>query len=443
MKDALATRVLRSSAINAAGFAAFQFLRLLSNLILTRLLFPEAFGLMALISVVMVGLSMFSDVGTSPAIMQSKRGDDPDFLNTAWTIQILRGIGLWLVACLLAYPLAQIYQEPMLAQLLPYAAFSLVLTGCNPTKLETANRHMRAGRVTMIEICVQVLGLLIAITGAWLLQSVWALVISGICAAAIHLILLHIWLPGPRNHLRWEVSAARELVHFGKWIILSTICGFFVAQGDKLLIGKYLPLDQFGVYNIGYFLASFPLLLGGMVTYKVLIPIYRDSPPAKSRKNFLRLRRMRMLATGILVMLLLTMALLGPWLVSILYDPRYEKAGAIVILLALMQIPQVIVLTYDRAALATGDSQRFFVLALTRAVLTLTALGLGLAIYGLIGAILGLGLSGLLTYPVVIWLARHQGAWDPLHDLIFTFAGLLCGAGLTILHWEKIFSLTV
>ncbi|MCV6611751.1 MAG: hypothetical protein OIF55_13330, partial [Amphritea sp.] len=199
----------------------------------------------------------------------------------------------------------------------------------------------------------------------------------------------------------------------------------------------------FGVYNIGYFLASFPLLLGGMVTYKVLIPIYRDSPPAKSRKNFLRLRRMRMLATGILVMLLLTMALLGPWLVSILYDPRYEKAGAIVILLALMQIPQVIVLTYDRAALATGDSQRFFVLALTRAVLTLTALGLGLAIYGLIGAILGLGLSGLLTYPVVIWLARHQGAWDPLHDLIFTFAGLLCGAGLTILHWEKIFSLTV
>jgi O-antigen/teichoic acid export membrane protein len=440
-KSGLMGRALRSSAINAGGFAANQFLRLLSNLVLTRLLFPEAFGLMALVTVVMVGLSMFSDMGTSPAIMQSKRGDDPDFLNTAWTLQVIRGAALWLTACALAYPIGQLYGEPLLGQILPFAALSLLIAGFNPTKLETANRHLQAGRVTLIDLTMQVCGLIIAITAAWVLQSVWALVISGVAAALIHLILLHLWLPGPGNRLRWEPAARTELVHFGKWIFLSTICGFIVLQGDKLLIGKYLSLDQFGVYNIGYFLASFPLMLGGMVTHKVLIPIYRQSPPDQSRENFLALRRMRMGATFTLVILLITMAAAGPWLVGLLYDDRYQQAGAIVSLLAIMQIPQVITLTYDRAALANGDSRRFFTLSLTRAILLLAALAMGLEVAGLLGAIVGLGLAGVLAYPVVIWLARHQGAWDPLHDLVFTLLGLCGGAAITLLHWEKILTI--
>jgi hypothetical protein len=62
------------------------------DLILTRLLFPEAFGLMALVQVFMGGLQMFSDLGVNMSIIQSKRGEDPDFLNTAWTFQILRGL---------------------------------------------------------------------------------------------------------------------------------------------------------------------------------------------------------------------------------------------------------------------------------------------------------------------------------------------------------------
>lgn len=434
----LMTRAFRSSAINAGGYAGFQFLRLLSNLVLTRILFPEAFGIMALISVIMVGLSMFSDVGTSPAIMRSPRGDEPEFLNTAWTIQIIRGICLWLAACALAYPVALIYGEPMLMQLLPVAALSLLIAGFNPTKLESANRHMQAGRVTLIELAVQVTGLIIAITAAWALQSVWALVISGLAAALTHLVLLNRFLPGPRNHLRWEKAAAHELIHFGKWVFLSTICGFFVAQGDKLLIGKYLSLEAFGVYNIGYFLASFPLLMGGMVIQKVLVPIYRDSPPAASRENFLTLRRMRMAATGLLVSLLLIVAALGPWMVDLLYDPRYASAGAVVTLLACMQIPMVVTLTYDRAALASGDSRDFFYLSLVRAVVLLVMLALGLSYWGLIGAILGIGLAALLTYPAVVWLARRQGAWDPLHDIAYTGLGLGASAMLLVLHWETI-----
>ena len=82
----LMARATRSAGLNLMGFGTGQVLRLASNLILTRLLFPEAFGVMAMVSVFLMGLAMFSDVGVGPAIMQSKRGDDRDFLNTAWTI---------------------------------------------------------------------------------------------------------------------------------------------------------------------------------------------------------------------------------------------------------------------------------------------------------------------------------------------------------------------
>ncbi|GAB1360936.1 hypothetical protein MASR1M32_01720 [Rhodobacter sp.] len=96
-RSGLMARALRGSALTAGSYAVTQALRLASNLILTRLLFPEAFGLMALVSVVLVGLQMFSDTGIGPAISRSPRGDEPAFLDTAWTVNVARGgfCGCW------------------------------------------------------------------------------------------------------------------------------------------------------------------------------------------------------------------------------------------------------------------------------------------------------------------------------------------------------------
>jgi len=88
-------RVMRGAAFTSGGFVLSQGMRFASNLILARLLFPEAFGLMAL----MTGLTMLSDTGVPQSIMQNKRGEDPDFLNTAWTLNLMRGVVLWLIAC--------------------------------------------------------------------------------------------------------------------------------------------------------------------------------------------------------------------------------------------------------------------------------------------------------------------------------------------------------
>lgn len=430
----LGARVLRSSVITMGGFAASQGLRLVSNLILTRLLFPEAFGLMAMVSVVLMALAMLSDVGLGPAIMGSRRGDDPAFLDTAWTIQILRGLLLWLAALGLAGPLARFWGEADLALYLPVAALSLLIAGFNPTRLETQNRHLRAGRVTLIELATQGIGALSAVLLAWATGSVWALVASNLIAALAMLLLLDRGLPGPRNRLRWEREAASELIRFGRWIFLATLCGFVIGQADKVILGRHLDLAQFGRYNIAWFLASVPLLLGGAVARRVLIPVYRDSPPAASAANRARIRRLRGAALLGLMGLSGLIALGGDRLVGLLYDPRYHAAGILVVLIAAIQGPAILILTCDQAALAAGDSRRFFVFTLIRAgLVTLGLLG-GLQAGGLMGAVIGQGLANLAAYPALAWLLRPHGAWDPGLDAAALGLSGLAGAAAIWLH---------
>ncbi|EYD72075.1 oligosaccharide flippase family protein [Limimaricola hongkongensis] len=434
-------RALRSAAIMILGFGAGQALRLLSNLLLTRLLFPEAFGIMAIVMVFMMGLAMFSDMGISPAIMQSRRGDDPDFLDTAWTIQIGRGVALWLAALALSWPVAQWYGEPALTQYLPVAALALIVNGFNPTRLETAHRHLRAGRVTLIELATQSTQLLAGLALAWAWGSVWALVVSGLVGALAQLAYLNLFLPGHRNRLRFERRAAHELVRFGKWIFLSTVAGFLLAQGDRVLIGGHLSMADFGVYNIGLFLASFPMMLGQMVTRRVLIPVYRDNPPGASAANFARLRRLRTLASAGLLGAVAALAILGDALIAVMYDGRYAMAGGVVVLVAVLQIPVLVGLSYEQAALASGRSRRFFVLQAARAGLTLAGLALGLAWGGFLGGLLGQGAAYLLAYPVLVWVARREDAWDPLHDAVAATAGLALAALALAANWPAIAAL--
>ncbi|GAB4310461.1 MAG: lipopolysaccharide biosynthesis protein [Roseovarius sp.] len=431
--SALTARILRSTSWVIIGYGASQAIRLGSNLILTRILFPEAFGVMALVTMVTVGLMMFSDVGIGPALARSPRGDDPAFLDTAWSIQVMRGAGLWLVTLALAYPFAALYEHPELALYLPVAGLSLVATGLLPTRMELARRHLQMGRVTILEIASQLLGLGLMVLVALWTRSVMALVLGGVLTNALRCALMWIALPGRHDRFGLEGPAMRELVHFGKWIFLSTAFGFVSAQGDKAVLGKMLSLDILGIYNIGFFLATFPMALGQTVAQDLLIPIYRNRPPGASAENRRKLRRMRMLLTGGVCALLLAMAYAGPPLVGVLYDDRYRLAGPMVVLIACGLLPRAIGMSYDQAALAAGDSRNVFFFSAMRAGLQMVLLVVGLQQFGLIGGLASLGVAMLLTHPMLIALGRRHGAWDGLHDgLAFAIAGTLAAGAIAL-----------
>lgn len=427
----LAARALRGSALTMLGFGGMQAIRLASNLILTRLLYPEVFGVMTLIMVVIQGLNNFSDMGITPAILQSRRGDDPDFLDTAFTMQAMRGVWLWLGCCVLALPVARFYEVPELVWYLPVAGLTAVLSGLLPTRIETANRQLQLGRLTLVELASALAGTVVSILLAAAIGSAWALVIGLVLGAAIKIGMAMAMLPGHRNRLRWDRSAAAELINFGKWIFPSTVLGFAIAQGDKAVLGKYLTMAELGIYNIGYFLASFPLLLGIAVISRVMIPIYRattESGPDEIAHAHQRLRRMRAALTGGFLALLVLMAVLGPWLVGLLYDERYEEAGPLVRLIACATIPSLIGLSYDQSALAAGDSRGFFRLTLLRSVLFIALFVAGVHYGGIAGGLAGQAMASVLAYPALALLARRHGVWDPVHDAVFAAIGLAMAA---------------
>lgn len=431
------TRAARGSAWTALSFFAAQGFRLGSNLILTRLLFPEAFGIMALVTVLLVGLMLFSDMGTGPAIMQSKRGDDPDFLNTAWTLQILRGGMLWLTACILAYPAAVFYGQPMIAMLLPVASLSLLFAGFEPTRVDTANRHLLLGRLTVLDLISTLVGIIVMLVLAYHLRSVWALALGGVITSALRLVLLTLYLPGQGNRLRWEKAAGQELIHFGFWIFLSSVCGFLVSQGDRAVLGKYLTIDGLGIYNIGAFLAMFPIMLGSTVTARVLIPIYREHPEGDA-VALRRLERIRFFVTGGLILALASLALAGPSIVTLLYDDRYLSAGGVMVAICAVQMIVVVFLTYDQAALAQGDSRGFFLVSAAKATLQTVGFLVGAHYLGLAGAMIGQAVGMVLYMPFIARLAWRHKVWDARHDTVFLALALVLGAFVLWVNWAHV-----
>jgi len=423
--NSLKAKATRSTILAIVNFGGQNAIRLLSSLVLTRLLFPEAFGLMALVQVVLTGLQLFSDIGLREAVIQDKRGGDPDFLNTAWVINIGRGFLLWFVTLLLAAPIAEFYDAPQLAELLPIAGLTAVFQGFGSTRILVADRELAIGRLTLLAIGTQIFGVLVMIALAWYTESVWSLVIGWLATTLSAAILSHLVLPGERVRLAFDLSIAQRIIGFGKYIFLATIAGFIVAQADRAVLGKFVPLEDLAIYNIGLMLATVPLLLAQALSIRIIFPLYSRTPPSESAKARHNINRARRLLTGGLLTGSAVLALFGIGLIEILYDPRYEAAGPIVVLISLSMIPTIVTYSYHRLATAAGHSGRFATVTVSIALLQLGALMVGIQFFGLGGAAVAPAVATLVFYPALIVLIRKYEGWDPLHDAAYFAVGLV------------------
>lgn len=434
-------RAMRSSAMTILGFGGGNFLRLLSNLVLTRLLFPEAFGLMAIVQVFLGGLQMFSDIGIKTSIIQNARGDDPDFLNTAWTLQIVRGFILWLAACAMAWPAARIYDEPMLLQLLPVVGLTTIIAGFTTTKIAAANRHLRLGRQVGIDLGTQAVGIVIMVILAWAMRSVWALVIGSLITAVLRNILLHRLLPGMSNRFRWDPVSAREMIRFGKYIFLATAAGFLINQGDRAILGAFIPLGELGVYSVGMFLGTMPFLLGRAMNSNVVQVLYRMKPPAESAANRAQIHRARRLLVAGTLAISVVLSHGGIWLIDLLYDPRYHLAGPMIVLFGLSMVPQLVFNGYGGALLSNGDSRRHFQLLAATALVQTVLMFLTIPWLGVAGAILAPGLASLATYPMKNAYTARYKANDIRGDIAFLALGFAINGLAVWMHWPEVVQL--
>jgi O-antigen/teichoic acid export membrane protein len=435
-----ATKVLESTAIRATFWTVMDYgcsmaLRVVNSLVLTRLLMPESFGLMTLVSTLVVGISLFADIGMGPNVIRSPRGDDPVFLNTVWTLEVFRGLAIFVVCLLVAWPISQIYHEPRLISLIPALALSLVVSGFKSTNLLSMARHMEVRRVFVLDFTTQIFGLLVTAGCALMYRSVWALVIGSILSGIYRLILSHspLMIPGIRNSFCWERESLESLVHFGRWILLSTAFSFFATQADRLVLGKLISFSLLGVYGIAYSVSDIPRAVINAFSNRVGYPFIAKMvhlPIIEFRKVFLQYR-FRVLVVG--AVLLSLMVHFGGYLVTRMYDSRYHAASWMVIVLALGLWHTMMYATTLPALLSLGKSRYQAIGNGTYFVTAYTAIPLAFHFSSMFGAVVAVAASDLPFYFVLVAAASRESVSTWKQDLQATGIFLtLLGLGLVL-----------
>ena len=414
------------------GYGGAQALRFVSNVILTRLLFPEAFGLMMLVNTVIMGLEMFSDVGTRASLIQSRRGNDDGFLRTAFTVKAVRGVSLWLIASALSYPASLFFQKPELATILPVASLNAIVMGFGSTKVLLASRNMQLRQLTALNLSTQFIAIVVMISWAYFHPSVWALVAGTLTGSLSNVIAGHLLFPGRSDRFGWDKSAAQEMFRFGRWIFFSTALAYLAGQGDALLMGRMVTVTQLGVFAIASNLAK---LVGEALNHlgnSVLFPAYskvvRETPerlPAVLLKS--RVTLMSAGAVGYLPFIIF-----GTFIVDIIYDQRYAEAGWMLQTLACGFTTGLMHRSYGGILHAKGMSYESTILQFFQVTIKFACFSTGFYLYGLPGLIAGVAFNSWLSYPALAIIMRRAGVWQPKSDAV----ALVIGAILTALFFS-------
>lgn len=420
--------MLGASAWLVVGGGFGMALRFASNLLMTRLLAPEMFGIVSIATVIMLGLAMFTDLGIKQCIVQSRRGADPEFLNTAWTLQCLQGALTSLMALVISMTIfwldrlellhkANVYSDPRFPSVVAAMSLAMIISGLSSTKLYEASRRLVVGRIAQLELISQIFGALCMVAWAVVDRSIWALVAGAIATYAMRTALSHLWLPGTPNRWRWNTVALGEIVRIGRWIFTSSIMGFLVNNGDRLLLGGMLDAHQVGIYAIAYLIFNsvdqvWSTIIGEVV-YPALSEIVRERAD-QATKSFYRVYTLVAscvyLSAGVLMVA-------GGNFVRLVYDARYADAGWMLQLLSI-----ALICAPPRAAasylLAHGQAAALSAILAVRLATSFVAIPVGFHLFGLPGALCGLVLSQFAYVPVIFYFSARAGLFDVRRELV-------------------------
>ncbi len=430
---------LKALAINGAvwtmgGFAISQMLRLASSLILSRFLAPEHFGLIAIVTVFMIGLGMFSDIGIGPNIIQSNRGFEKNFLNTAWTVQVIRGYALWLICIIAAYPLSLFYAEPQLLWLIPVSGFSAVISGHSSTGIFTTNKKLDLKKQTMQEIFSQMMAIVVMVTVAYIYPSVWALVAGSLFSSALKTVLSHQLDKSVKNTFHWDKGAAQSMVHFGGWVLISTMLGFFVNTGSSLILAKFVTMSELGLFSMGVTLAKVVEQVFNQINNRVVMPTYSQIKHLSNLEIRSRVKKIRLALMAVFLPPLWILVVFAQQIVGLLFDARYQGTAWVLQLFAVTFIP-VIVSGIDKFYLALGDTQILAKVTLIKAISYFVCLFVGWLVDGGHGMIYGIAINNALLYFVDTYIQHQYEIWLPDLDVLgFAVSAIAIWLGFYLTH---------
>lgn len=343
----LSQKLIVSGTLATAEHAISILLRLGSTLILTRILSPEIYGVMAVIATFQVLVVMLSDFGIRSLIIVSDNVDDPTFLRTCWSVQLLRGTVLWCVVLALSallYCLQQAqltgadtaYSHPLLSAALAVSGLSLFLQGVESVNQHVYARNLRFGRITVMTLAAAATVPLVAVLLALVEPSIWVLVIAGLVGSLVRAALSFWLFPGVSTWFAWNHTYLAELIGRGKWIMASSALTVATRSADQLVLAAFAPSQVVGIYFLAKQISSVPEnflhKLHANSGLQMFTNIVTGTDVGSFRQRYYRYRLPIDFISGIFSGVF---AVTGPTLIRLLYDARYEFAGQIIQILAI------------------------------------------------------------------------------------------------------------
>src|SRR6516164_9039223 len=170
--------LLTGSLWTIGAFGSGQAIRIITSVILARLLAPELFGIMLIVSSLRAGIEFLSDVGIFQSVIHNRNSNHPEFYNTAWTLGVVRSFMIWLIALAITAPVATFYESSVLIFVLPATAFNVVLVGFTSISRILARKRFQIAKLNLFDLVGSVISSAFSILLAWLSPTVWALVLS-------------------------------------------------------------------------------------------------------------------------------------------------------------------------------------------------------------------------------------------------------------------------
>ena len=283
MKD-LKQRTIRGGLARLCAQGANFIIRLLSLMVLARLLGPKDFGLVGMVTAFTGVLSLFRDFGLSTAAVQRTTVTDEQ-LSTLFWINLLVGVLLALLSVAFAPAIASFYHEPRLIGVTAVLAAGFLFNAAGVQHSALLQRQMRFTAMAVINTVGLIVGCVIAIAGAMAGYGYWALVamtVSSPLTATIGFWLAAAWVPGmPQRR-----AGIRSMMHFGGTITLNGLVAYIAYNFEKVLLGRFWGADAIGIYGRAYQLVNIPTdnlnSAVGEVAFSALSRVKEDANRFKS-----------------------------------------------------------------------------------------------------------------------------------------------------------------
>lgn len=440
MATALAAPYWRRTLTSGVGLVTVtivgsNLLRILSTIVLTRVLSPADFGMAGVTAALLAVLMMISDLGFGVFIVQHRNGNDPHLLDVIWTVRLVRALVLTLGLAVAAGPLADLLAKPEMQAAIAITALHFLVDGLGSLAPMTAVRQQKLLVLSGMDMICAVAQTMLGIALALSLRNYWALIIAGLAAVGLRSLLSYAMFPRSVRRLAFDKDHARELWRFGRTIASAHTIQVLLSQVDRFVLSRVFPLNLFGLYTIASNLATAPSAFTTLYPNRVLLPAYartmREQPDRLAHTYYSERRT---------VMLLYLLAMGGfigmaAAVTDILYDARYAGAADYLRLLALAPLVGLNNYAAREALIVVGRVRSLFIANLVRLGWLAAAGTAGFLAFGPMGLIAAVG---MIEMPVQIycWIALRSAGLLRWRGEALMFAAAVSGwlAGVGVEH---------